>query len=223
MTTSKTPLLPKTITVRGTGHATAKPDCVHILFRLVNRDTDYYCAMKDAAYDLVELKSALTRADISSDDLKTTNFSIETERAYSSKDEKYHFEGYAVHHNFKIVIDFNKERLGKILDAITSSCANPDISIKFTVKDPTSIKNELFHTAAANARSIAEALCKGSGASLGELVSINYSWQEVDFYSHTDYSPGCKDGDAADGAAPPKITPDDIEASDSVTFVWTLN
>lgn len=211
----------KTITVRGTGHATAKPDCVHILFRLVNRDMEYHSAMEAAAYDLVALKSALTLADISSDDLKTTDFSIKTDRSYSSKDEKYHFEGYAVHHNFKIVIDFDKERLGKILDAITSSCTDPDLSIKFTVKDPSAIKNKLFQTAAENARNIADALCKGSGVSLGELVSINYSWQEVDFYSHTDYSPGCADGVLAD-CAPPEITPDDIEASDSVTFVWTL-
>ncbi len=210
----------KTITVRGTGHATAKPDSVHILFQLVNRNKQYLRAMNDVSRDLDSLKKSLQSIGVSPDELKTVNFSVGTDRKYV--EGHYVFECFAVHHKFKIVMDFDRESLGRVLSAVTKSCSDPELTVKFTVKDQTAIKDELFATAAANARNIAESLCKGSGATLGELLSINYSWQEVDFYSHTEAAPQCPTGVASGGCAPPEINPDDIEASDSVTFVWAL-
>ena len=210
----------KTITVRGTGRATAKPDTVHILFQLVNRNKQYLRAMNDASKDLENLKKSLQSVGMSPDELKTMNFCVDTDRKYV--DGHYVFECFAIHHKFKIVMDFDRESLGRVLSAVTKSCSDPALTVKFTVKDQTAIKDELFATAAANARNIAESLCKGSGATLGELLSINYSWQEVDFYSHTEAAPqGSEEGGSAE-CDPPEINPDDIEASDSVTFVWAL-
>ena len=210
----------KTITVRGTGHAKATPDCVHIFFTLVNTHKQYARAMEAASSDIDALKSSLALVGVPPEEIKTAGFSVETDRSF--RHGRNCVEGYSIYHKIKIVMDFDKERLGRILEAITHSCAAPDFSIRFTVKDPTAIRNEILETAASNAHAIAEVLCKGSGTGLGELLSIDYSWQEVGFYSRTEIAPSYLEEDHLNDCDAQKFTPDDIQANDTVTFVWAI-
>ena len=66
-------------------------------------------------------------------------------------------------------------------------------------------------------------IVKASGVTLGELVSIDYNWGELHLCSPTHYEmdPPCM---ARASAAPTAmdIEPDDIDVSDSVTFVWEI-
>lgn len=69
----------------------------------------------------------------------------------------------------------------------------------------------------------AEILTKASGVTLGELVSIDYNWGELHLYSPTRYEMEA-DCLMKVSAAPTAmdIEPDDIDVSDSVTFVWEI-
>lgn len=80
----------------------------------------------------------------------------------------------------------------------------------------------MLRSATINAKRKAEILCEASGVELGQLLAIDYNWGELDIYSHTRY-------DMADEClAAPKmmssieIEPDDIETSDTATFVWEI-
>ena len=68
-----------------------------------------------------------------------------------------------------------------------------------------------------------EILTKASGVTLGELVSIDYNWGELHLYSPTHYEidPPCLARASATPTAM-NIEPDDIDVSDSITFVWEI-
>lgn len=58
---------------------------------------------------------------------------------------------------------------------------------------------------------------------LGELVSIDYDWGKLHLYPPTRYEmePGCL-MELSAAPADMDIEPDDIDVSDSVTFVWEI-
>lgn len=67
----------------------------------------------------------------------------------------------------------------------------------------------------------AEILCDASGAKLGNLIAIDYNWGELDIYSHTRFD-CCEEAMAPMKACSIDIDPEDIDVSDTATFVWEL-
>ena len=61
-----------------------------------------------------------------------------------------------------------------------------------------------------------------SGVQLGDLISIDYNWGEFSIYSRTKYE--VEDDLRFLDLAPTSvdIEPDDIDVSDTVTFVWQI-
>lgn len=215
----------KTITVRGSGRASAKPDCVVLTLSLESRHPDYGQTMQGAADKIAELNKSLALVGFSKESLKTVDFDVRTE--YVSKKDKdgtYRriFKGYLVSHRLKVTFDFDTVTLTRVLGAVATCVADPELSVAFTVKDPTQISEELLVSAAENARTKAEVLCRASGVKLGELVNISYSWGELDVYSHTRYELDDKCKCLPDGAPDIEIDPDDIRVSDTVNFVWQI-
>lgn len=217
--------MPKTITVKGVGKATAKPDYVVLNMTLESIHKDYQKAMDIAADKIGQINDALACIGFEKEALKTTNFSVHTDYdRIKGKDGEYRsvFNGYEVTHNLKLGFDFDSEMLTKALSTIGSCCARPQLTIAFTVKDATAINEEMLRSATACAKRKAEILCDASGKTLGELISIDYSWGEIDIFSHTRYD-CCDEMLAAPTARAIEIEPEDIQASDTATFVWEIN
>ena len=200
----------KTITVKGVGNISAKPDYITISMTVESMDRDYEKAM-DGADPRIE----------------RTSFNVET-RYENVKDRqgnyKREFAGYACVYRLKLAFDFDSKQLAKVISAISGSEANPELSIAFTVKNPAKVSEELLISAAQNARAKAEILCKASGAELGQLISIDYNWGEVNIISRTSYEmEDCLMPLAAMGkCCTPEIEPDDIDVSDTVAFTWEI-
>lgn len=214
----------RTITVKGIGKVTAKPDQVVISMTLEALDKDYEKAMNRASDNLAQLSNLLCYIGFEKEDLKTTNFNVDTDYE-SERDSKGNyrqiFRGYLVTHDLKLSFDFDVQMLAKALTTVSKCISNPRLSIAFTVKDETAIKEEMLRSAAANARRKAEILCAGSGVQLGELLTINYNWGEINVYSRTQYDNTVQ---LCMRKAPKSmdINPDDIEVSDTATFVWEI-
>ena len=68
----------KTITVKGVGKATVKPDQVEIRLTLFTKDKVYEKSMSIAAEQIDSLKTAFEKAGFGEGSLKTTNFDIRT-------------------------------------------------------------------------------------------------------------------------------------------------
>ena len=217
----------RTITVRGTGHVKLKPDMTVVSLNIIARSREHDNAMQQAAEALAQLREAVEKAGIDSDSLKTSAFSVQTEYE-GVHDEKgmYRnvFSGYICSHSVSLELDFDAEQLSRVLSAIASSVAEPELHIRFTVRDRNSVSRSLLESAAANAREKAEILAAASGVELGELMTIEYGFGELEPVSPTNFmmAKRCM----ADGAVPMSaemgIAPEDIELSDSASFVWAI-
>lgn len=66
-------------------------------------------------------------------------------------------------------------------------------------------------------------MCEASNEELGELITIDYNWGELNIVSHTDYmlEEKCM-AMPVGGLADIEIEPDDIDVSDTATFVWEI-
>lgn len=216
----------RTITIKGIAKLSPKPDQTVVSLMLKTVHADYDKAMDEAAKHLEQLRSAIAEIGFTKDDLKTTSFDVGT--AYENeRDEngnyKQIFVGYRVTHGLKLEFDFDSQRLSKVLGAIAVCIAEPELNVQFTVKDKEAVDAALLQSACANAKAKAEILTKASGVTLGELVSIDYNWSELHLFSQTQYD--MEDDCMRMGSAAPtsiEIEPDDIDISDSVTFVWEI-
>ena len=215
----------KTITVKGVGSVSAKADYIHIFMTVEDVNREYAAAMTTAAHRIEKLQEAVVSCGYQKEDLKTVHFQVDT-RHESIRDRngdyRREFAGYECRYRLKLGFDFDSKQLAKVMEAIAHSNVHPELQIQFTVKDPAKVSEDLLRSAAENARTKAEILCRASSAKLGPLVSINYNWGELDIISRTSYEMGDCMPMMAESRLAPDIEPDDIDLTDSVTFVWEI-
>ena len=212
------------ITVKGIGNINIKPDLIIINMELVSHKYDYEETMKLATDSVSKLEKAIEEAGFNKKELKTTSFNIRTSyKSYYDENKNYKnkFDGYICEQGLKLQFDLDMQVLSKVLTAITKSGVEPRLNIRFSVKDKDKVNEELLINATENARRKAEVLAKASKVNLGKLVTINYNWSEVGIYSKTTYEMENKSL-VMEEAYAPNIEPDDIELSDTATFVWEI-
>lgn len=180
----------RTITIKGVGKLSLKPDQVVVSLTLNATDKNYDKTMDTAAKHLEQLRGALVGIGFTKDDLKTTNFNVNTE--YESERDKNGnykriFIGYSVTHQLKLEFGFDSQRLSQTLGAIAGCIAEPELNVQFTVKDKKSVNAALLENACVNAKAKAGILAKASGVTLGDLISIDYNWGELHLFSQTQY------------------------------------
>ena len=217
----------RTIRVTGKGQIKVRPDMTRITMSLEGLYKDYNETLRLSSQDTETLKDILSGFGFERSDLKTLNFSVDTEyESYKERDGSYkqRFTGYRYRHMLKVEFDSDNERLGKILYALANGNVRPEFRISYTVKDPEATKNTLLGKTVKDAREKASVLTEAAGIGLKDIQSIDYSWGEIDF----EYRP--MDGGilAERCMAEPTaaysldIEPDNIEVSDTVTVVWEI-
>lgn len=215
----------RTITVKGIGKASARPDLIVISMSLETRDRQYDEAMNLAAENNQKLTDAFVAIGFKKEDVKTTSFNVRTEyQSVKDRNGNYRqeFIGFLVSHSLKIEFALDVPRLSAVLSAAVACRSNPQIGIAFTVKNATALNEEMLRSATANAKRKAEILCEAAGVSLGGLISIDYNWGELDIRSDTRYSMADECFAAPMEAKSIEIEPDDIDVSDTATFVWEI-
>ena len=217
----------RTIRVTGKGQIKVRPDTTRIIMSLEGLYKDYNETLRLSSQDTETLKDILSGFGFEKSDLKTLNFSVDTEyESYKDRDGSYkqRFTGYRYRHMLKVEFDSDNERLGKILYALANGNVRPEFRISYTVKDPEATKNTLLGKAVKDAREKASVLTEAAGIGLKDIQSIDYSWGEIDFeYRPIDggiLAERCMAEPTA--AYSLDIEPDDIEVSDTVTVVWEI-
>ena len=221
----------KIIRVTGKGQISVPPDRIRLLFELEECKDTYREAIKASKESVDELRKIFEKLGFDVKELKTTNFEIksvfETEKV--KKDEyKQVFKGYKYSHVLKIEFDLDHDLLGKILDNVSRCECHPEFDISYTIKDKEAVKNKLLEKAVKDSRVKAEVLAKAAEMNLDELVSIDYSWGEIELTSspYGKLLDGLRCNDSEEDYylddAPMQLEPDDIKASDTVTVVWKL-
>ena len=167
----------RTITVKGTGNASARPDYIILSLNIETNSKNYDLAMSEAAERIERLQGAAVRVGYRKEDLKTTSFDVQT-RYENVKDRqgnyKREFAGYACSYRLKLAFDFDSKQLAKVISAIADCGAQPELSIAFTVKIPARVSEELLINTTENARAKAEILCKASSNTLVSKVEVRH-------------------------------------------------
>ncbi len=221
----------KTVTVKGVGKASAPVDTVELNFRLWAKDKEYDKALEAADRKLTSLEAALTAAGFDAAEFQTAGFHVNTE--YESVcDERGNyrsvFSGYNCSYDQLLRFSFDAARLGDALGAVAESRAQPELQVRFTVREPEKLEAELLRSAAASARARAEILAEASGKKLGELQRIDYDVTRLNFYSDTGMEMAdCMPQMSVSGAGMAKrsfaaLRPQDVELQDTAVFVWEL-
>lgn len=218
----------RTIQISGKGKIRVKPDLTRITIILEGVYKDYGESLKKSAEDTRILKDLFARHGFDRSDVKTLSFDVDTKyERYQKKDESYasRLVGYEFTHRLKVEFDMDNKRLGEIIYSLANTKAiSPQFHISYIVKDQEKSKNELLANAVSDAKTKADLLTKALGVSLGEIQTIDYSWREI-IFEERDIRLNkqvCFEASPS-GSYDIDIEPDDIEATDTVTIVWTIS
>ena len=173
-----------------------------------------------------DLKAVIAKAGIDSELLKTRNLDVKPkyDTWYDDKDHMHKkFIGYEYTHRSQIKIDNDNKVLGKLLYKVSTSPLDVEFDISYTVKDIEKAKNDLLREAVKDAKMKAEVLSDVAGVKLKEIKSIDYSWDELEIYSHPLRLEACEYRSAEPSdSLDIDINAEDIEISDTVSVVWEI-
>lgn len=219
----------RTIRVTGKGNLSVKPDTVRLIMTMEGMKEEYDGALEESANMTEYLKQMFSELGFEREDIKTLSFNVSTEyESYQAKDKnwKRRFEGYKYVHRMKIEFPADNKQLGKVFYKLGHSPISPEFRIEYTVAEPEKCKNELLTKAVTDAKAKADVLSKAAEVGLGEIMTIDYSWAEIDFVSrpmdNLMLEECCIRSCEPDEAYDIDINPDDIDVTDNVMVVWAI-
>lgn len=191
-----------TITVSATGTAEAEPDVAVVNVAVTARGDSAEAVRESIASNASQLRTALTDANVSEDQLRTTGFSI-TREVRTDDDGTERFVGFRGVQSFEITLD-NTSRAGEVVDLAVGNGANRVDGVTFTLSEERQrdLRAEALREAMANARSDAGAVASAGNVSITGISAV----------STTDYgfSPLTAEAEAADART--TSTPTEIDA-----------
>lgn len=217
----------RTITVKGSGRAKVKADQIEIALLLEAKDKNYSKAIAESTDQVGKVRTAIIVAGFEETDLKNETFNVRSEYKHVQDKEGHYeqvFDGYLVEQSMRLAFDLDAERLAKVLAALGACKVNPQLHLKFTVKDPQAVSDDLLKAAASDAHHKAKVLCESAKVKLGQLQSIDYHFDEDALYSRTNFQMDMEAAPLmAKAVADEAIAPADISVDDAVTIVWEIN
>jgi uncharacterized protein YggE len=214
------------ISVGGTAQYDCPPDRMTIILKILTNDLESAKVAKDKAAVIIdEVIKALKKAELTEDDIVTTQYNIEPKYEWEKNEfgnSKKVFKGYFVTVTIKVTLkDFDKA--GPVIDAAVDAGALVDsINFELSRAKRNELKTQVLADAAKDAKIKAEAIVTALDEELGDVKSIDvndYSYQPRTFWKNVYLS-----GDGlAEGSAPPtQILPGDLTISGSVSIVFEI-
>ena len=217
----------KTMKITGKGKISVKPDRIRLNMTMKESYKEYEVTLNQSSDTTKILKDLFVSFGFQKDDLKTNSFDIDTKyESYKSKDQswKKRLVGYTYTHRMLIEFDTDNKKLGEILYALAHSVTTPEISIEYTVSDPEKYKDELLKNAIEDSKHKAKVLAHAADVELGDIVSIDYSWGEINFVSEPIQNFAFASAEKTMGSPgyDIDIEADDIDVTDTVTVIWNI-
>lgn len=215
----------RTVTVTGTGEVRVKPDIIQISFVLNAKNTHYTDMMQQADVQLSALRQALQHCDIEPEQLKTSDYSVQTAYEHLPDENGNYrqvFSGYVCRQVLLLELPLNMPKLSEILRAAENSLTEPEFHISFSVRDRHAAEAQALKAAAEQARCNAEALAAAAGIRLGRLISVSNRSGSPNLVSPTNYTMMRAKMQAAACDAAAAITPEDIRTEETAELVWEI-
>lgn len=221
----------RTIRVTGKGKLSVKPDTIRLIMTVEGTQNEYDKAVQRSAEMTEEIKDLFEQSGFDKNSVRTLYFNVNAEyESYQARDKswKRRLTGYKFVHRMKIEFPMDNKLLGKILFALGHSELRPEFDIEYTVSDTEKTKNELLRKAVADSKEKAYTLTQAADVSLGSIITIDYSWDEIKFVTKPvnrmmlEASCGEEAMYSDNSSYDIDIAPDDIDVTDSVTVVWAI-
>lgn len=213
------------ITVTGQGNVHIVPDVTRLQISLISLHDSYDDAYVQAKQNTDRLTSIMQEVKLDASLPKTISLDIEkkTQNKYD-EDGNYigeKFIGFELDHRVKIDLGIDNVLLNTIVRLIGKRLKQAEINIGYTVRDARPAQLIMLERAVKDAKAKAEIMAKACGCQLGEVSSINYSFNELHIYSqarniHNAAEASCCNPGSLD------ITPDDLAVSDRVNVTWSI-
>ncbi len=214
----------KTIRVTGTGKLSLKPDTIRLAITLRETHESYTAALEESAMAAGRLQAAFSALGFEKEDLKTLTFAVSS-RYDNEPDDKgvYRQKLKGFEYDYRMYLEFprDNERLGQVLTAMLTSGVAVEFSLNYTVRDPEPARTELLQRAVRDSKKKAEGLAAAAGVELGQLMEIDYGWQDKVFRTEIMQSSRAV-GAAAFSGFQPELEAADIELEESVRAVWSI-
>ncbi len=166
----KQPLVPS-ITVVGSGRATAGPDMAEVQVGVVTQAESAAKALEDNNAAMAKLFKALDARGIAKKDVQTSNFSVQPQYKQPQQGQRPEVAGYQVSNDVRVKVR-QLNGLGGILDEVVAQGANQVRGVSFSVAEPNPVLDAAREKAMADARRKAELYAKAAGVEVGRVLLI---------------------------------------------------
>ena len=206
------------ITVIGTGKVSGTPDVAYITVGIDTEASSVQQAVNDNKSKMTALLATLKGLGVEDKDIRTTNYSVYTQRAPVVGSNGSGDNGPITYHvsNQVSVTVRDVSQLGEVLDKAVAAGANNIYGVNFSVADPSKLEADARAKAVADAKARAQDLAKLAGVNLGDVVSVS----EVvggPVYNMPQAMPAAGLGG---GGAP--IQPGELEVSVSIQITYAI-
>ncbi len=167
-----------TITVSGTGDATAVPDQAQLSAGVATVAATADAAVSQNARKMTQVFAALTRLGVPERAIQTSNFSVQPQYTANTRGDVQTITGYQVSNQVDVRLD-DTRKLGAALDALVASGANQINSVGFSIHDTDALMTTARQAAIADALKRAQTYAKAAGAGVGGVMSIREDGAEA--------------------------------------------
>ena len=161
-----------TITATGHGEARITPDRATVSIGVQTKAATAAQASAENARKQRAVIDALKSLGITDQEISTVEYSVYPESAPTTTDERTpRILGYTVSNSVRVDVQ-HVDRLGAIIDAALGHGANAINSVDFSSSNEDEARRAALALAVQHARGDAEAMARGAGGRLGELVDL---------------------------------------------------
>ena len=204
-----------TISISGTGNASAVPDVVDIQLGVDIVDPDPVEAVNQNTIKMNAIMVVLETLNIPASDTQTVYYSMWVEDVYDQDGQLTGEKRYHVTNQVNVRLR-DLTQIGTLIEKVTDAGATSIFGITFGIADTTELEQAALDNAIDTAQEKAQRIADKLGVSLGEIVSVN----EGGYYSPTPFL-GDKGGLGGGGGAVP-ISQGQFSLTASVQVVYEL-
>ncbi len=167
-------VLERTITVQGTGKATAPPDMATIQIGVISQAATAVAAMAANNEAVEAVISKIKDFQVASRDIQTSNFNVSPmyEQSPPRIQRSPRIVGYQVTNQVQVRMR-NLPELGQLLDGVVTSGSNQINGIQFGVNDTDALMDKARDDAVADARRRAGRYASAANVSVGKVMAIS--------------------------------------------------
>ena len=158
------------IVTRGEAVVKRAPDQAWVTIAAEARAASSADAQRGAADAMTSVNTALSRAGVAADAIRTTGYTLQPDMEYVNGRGR--VKGYIARNQVEVRVD-DLKKLGGVLDAAGASGATSMAGLRFDLKDRTTVERDALRLAVIDAMARARAIATGAGATLGAIVRID--------------------------------------------------